>query len=261
MVNTYFKHLNKALQDSTNATVVTDIQSDLMVSAKLLNNNIDSIASLFNEGSLSNELDVNSLLKYYLLNQILKNEPKLQKKIKEDKFKKTANPNIMKEIKTNKFYRIKEGNYELDENIESINEDGSYYVIKKLPSSLYKVKNYFSVDDKMLGFQLMLPDNTVVKNRWQIVEIMNLRKEVVNRYKYAGFSGNSSDLVATILNKVYPPTETGLYMDKHYNLYKWNNATSTFVISTNLSKQSPFLVDYIFENTGIVVRKEYKGLT
>lgn len=259
MVNTYFKHLNVALNDSSKSEFIKNIQRDLTNSARILNENAEELTAVFSQNELNKSLDINSLLKYYLLNQILKTETVVKKAI-EEVYQKTANPNIFKKIDTNEYYWLKNGEYELDENLENVNEDGSYNKINKISTSSYKIRYSYSVDNKKLSFQLLNPNDVVVNNKWQIVELLDLRKELVNRYKYSGFSGNSYDIIASLLNKLNPPVESGLYMDKHYNLLKWNAATSKFLLVANSNATSPLLTDYSFENRGVVVKKEYTGI-
>lgn len=259
MVNTYYKHLNTALNDSGKNEFIKNIQRDLTDSAKLLNDSVDELITEFNCNKLNKNLDINSLLKYYLLNQILKNETE-NIKASEEIFQKTANSNIYKKINTNEYYWLKNGEYKLDEEIELVNEDGSYNKIKRFSTSSYKIRNYYSIDNKIVAFQLISPTDLIVNNKWQIIEILNLRKELVNRYKYSGFSGNSSDIVASLLNKLNPPVESGLYMDRHYNLLKWQPKDSKFLLVTNTNIVSPLLCDYSFETRGIVIKKEYTGI-
>ena len=126
---------------------------------------------------------------------------------------------------------------------------------------MYKLRKTYSVDDSLLAIQLIDPQGKVVRSKLQIVELLGMRKEYVQRFKYSGFSGNSSDIVASIKNAIFAPVESGYYMDSHFNLYKWNENMKCFQKSYVQENMSPLLTDYDFEQTRKVIRKEYTGIS
>ena len=85
-----------------------------------------------------------------------------------------------------------------------------------------------------------------------------MKKEYVYQHKYNGYCGESSDLVASLLNKLSAPVESGYYMDKTCQLYKWSELKKCFIRKAD-EFNSPLLTDYDFSKNNIVIRKEYSG--
>ena len=265
MVNAYHKILNGKTAQKFNVNVISDIQKSLTESAKFLNNNLQNLTQDVQLGHLNkDDIDINTLLKYYLLNQLINHNSgeKFSEKdlLDQNEFVDTANPMIKLDKATNKFYMNNGNDLQLAEEIQTVNDNGSYIITEQINHSTYVIKKLFDINNNLKSFQLIDSNNSAVKNKWEVVQILGMKKEFVQKYKYAGFSGNSNDIVASLLNRFAAPVETGCYMDKQCNLYKWHHSTSSFVIYRNLATRSPLLTDYEFEKNDIVIRKEYKGI-
>ncbi len=258
MANTYFKIINKNLKEKYTDSLIEGIQKDLVNQSKFLDNDIENLFSMTDRKSNAlNTLDINTLLKCYLLNQILKdkdnhsNEPQLVV---------TANPNIKKNPKNNKFYRIQNDEAVEANDIESVNPDGSYVVIEKRQTSCYKVKKVFDKDDNLKTIQLIDRNNNLESDSALVAEFFGLKKIFTYKYKYTGYSGISSDFVTALLNKFAAPLETRYYMDRYFNYYEWSKSDLAFVRNVKAEISSPLMVDYEFPPNGTVLRKEYTGI-
>lgn len=254
------KDLNNSISNQYRDDFIANIQKNLKDTTQELDDNIFDLINGINENNLdSKDINVNALLKYYVFNQLLENQ-KQKEEEKNKKFIDTKNPTIKKNEEDNKYYKIFNNEYIHLGNIVEIFEDGSYTKIEKIPHSLFKTKNLYATNHSIISVQLMNPKGVVVDNKWQAAEILGFRKEVAQRFKYSGFSGNSNDFVATVLNKITPPSETGYYMDKTCNFYKWCEIRHSFISQNQTLSHSPLLTDYSFEKSSIVIRKEYTGI-
>lgn len=260
MTNAYFKIVNNSIQKQFTDSIITEIQKELTAESENLNL-YDMIKEINRDSDSCKDFDINTLLKYYVLNQIIKENQQETKKQKGQKnlFKDTANPNIKINTHDNKYYKQEEDRFIKAEEITEINDDGSYILIESKKTSSYQVKKVYSIEDKILSIQLVGPDNEAEKNKWHAAEILGMKREFAQKFKYAGYSGNSSDVIATILNKFTSPTETGLFMDKYGNLFKWSELSKCFIRNLNAESKSPLLTDYEFVNS-IVIRKDYTGI-
>ena len=108
--------------------------------------------------------------------------------------------------------------------------------------------------------QLITSYGTAESNKHNAAEILNMRREFAKKHKYSGYSGNSSDLVASLLNKISAPVETGFYMDRACNFYKWSEYEKAFIRNLQYEQHSPLMRDYEFEENSIVIKKEYTGI-
>lgn len=247
---------NTGLQNQYKKDTITDIQRELTHEIKIYNPNIHDLLFEDIKKDMSKNFDINILLKYYFLNQILQKE---QKDDTKEIFIDTKNPNIKISKKDNSFYKLTENVFLKHENIESVNEDGTYIIVEQRNSYSYKIKKLCDINDTILQIWITGPDGRIEKNRWHVAEILGMKKEFAHKFKYTGYSGNSSDLIASVLNKLSSPIETGLYMDKKYNLYKWSDLNNCFIRNIKAESQSPLLSDYEFINN-IVIKKEYTGV-
>lgn len=259
-MNTYFKMLNSGLQNQYKNDIICDVQNELKQGIRTCKLNLHDF--LHEDKSKVNyeKYDINVLLKYYLINQLIKNNTTNDKnEDKKDVFKDTKNPNIKINEKDNSFYKLSENVFVKNENIESVNQDGTYILVEQRNTSSYEIKTLCDINDRVLQIWLIGPDGQINKNKWHVAEILGMKKEYTHKFKYAGYSGNSSDLIASLLNKLTSPIETGFYMDKKYNLYKWSDLNHSFIRNINIESQSPLLSDYEFVNN-IVIKKEYIGI-
>ena len=83
----------------------------------------------------SNDIDLNTLLKYYLLNQIMENDE--NKQINKNKYIDTPNPDIKTDA-SGSYYRYDDELLVLDETIVRVDKDGSY--VTKETSKDYQFK-------------------------------------------------------------------------------------------------------------------------
>lgn len=261
MSNTYFKVLNNNTKAQFIDKIISDVQNDLRFSSQDIKSNIlDAVLETKRSVSTKEDLDINNLLKYYVLNQIMKdNNTESQKEKFEKSLEQTANPNIKFNVSDKKYYRLKGNEYMLAEEIITVDTDGSYTTIEKRRSSSFNIRKTYSNTDKVLSIQLLDSFNNIIDDKWQVAEILEMKKEFAKKHKYAGYSGNSSDFIAGFLNKISQPIETGCYMDKQCNLYKWSVLKKCFIRSNQIEHKSALLIDYEFTNN-IVIRKEYTGV-
>ena len=261
MANVYFKIMNKSLANEYSNKIINALQDELAASANIIHENLyDELHSASKRTPLirNNTLDINNILKYYIINQVL-NESKNKKNIN-NRYVATPNKNYVKDPFKNEYYRITENGIKPAENIKEIRKDGSYVIIEKVSNSCFTTKKIYDNNDEVLSIQLLKRDGTVVNSKIQVVELMGMRKEYTYRYKYAGYSGNSNDILTAFMNRLCAPVETGYYMDKRYNLFSWDEHTKCFYRKMQDSELTPLLFDYEFENSQRVIRKEYTGI-
>ena len=259
MANVYFKVLNRNISRQYTENIISGLQKELSVSTKVLNQDLFDMSWGFL--SQQNGINVEGLLKYYLLNQIIKNSTseKLQLET-ETKYMRTANETYFIDITENKYYKKSGKNWIPAEDVVKVNKDGSYIVNEKKNNSTYIYRKTYNTNDALISLQIIAPDGNIVSNKYQVIELTGMRKEYAQKYKYAGFSGNSNDIIAAVLNKFSSPVETGYYMDKHYNLFKWDERNKCFIRNLNDFNASPLLIDYDFSHNKQVIRKEYTGI-
>lgn len=255
MSNTYLKMMNKRIQNQYIDSIISDVQHNLKSETSF--DNLDLYDLLSNINKEKTDVDINKLLKYYVLNQLVKEENPPQKE--EISFVDTNNPKIKICTKDNTYYKLSNNKYDKAPEIETVNEDGSYITVEEIKLSLYKIKKEYDANCNVCSIQLIGPDGNIEKNKYHIAEILSMRKEVTQKHKYSGFSGNSFDIITAILNKLSTPIETGCYMDKNYNIYRWSEIKKAFVRNFKSEAKSPFLTEYEFANN-IVIRKDYTGI-
>lgn len=258
MANVYHKILNSNIGSKYAERIINGIQSDLTASTCEIKSDLFDITQDIRTKRTT--LDVDSLLKYYVINQMLKEKEDTEPKKVEKKYLQTANKNIKKDLDENKYYREQNGEWILVENIYDVLANGNYVVKERKFNSGFTFKKLYNDNDELINVQILDCEGNTVSRKHEAIELMDMKQEYVKKYKYAGYSGNSNDIVAALLNKFTTPVETGYYMDKQYNLYKWNDADKSFYMQTNVMSKSPLLTDYDFENSRKVIRKEYTGV-
>ena len=258
MSNVYYKVLNKNISSNYTEKIIAGLQRELSDSTKSLNEDLFDVTRSIS--TRRTNLDMDSLLKYYVINQLLKNIPEQaqDKHIIKTKYVKTANDKYRKDPTEDKYYRLSGEEWVPANDISEVNEDGSYVVSEKKNNS-YIYRKVYDVNDNLISVQVLYYDGKVVKSMSQVVELMNMKKEFAKKFKYSGYSGDSHDIIAAILNKFSSPKETGYYMDQHYYLYSWDARKKCFMRNFDDYNNSPLLRDYEFNNHS-VIRKEYTGV-
>lgn len=255
MANTYFKMLNNSVKNEFTNNIISEVQRDLQASSRILKNDIfESVKEISNSNNIK-DFDINNLLRYYVLNQILKDSK--QEIDTKPKYEDTANINIKKD-KENNYYRYINNEYVPAKNIQTVNEDGSYITIETRQNSSFKVKRFYNNNDQAINVQILGTNNSFV-GKLETVELLGLKKVYTQKFKYSGYSGESSDVIATVLNKICAPRDTDSYMDKSCNFYKWSETRKCFERNFMAESKSPLLTDYEFSNK-IVIQKEYTGI-
>ena len=254
MANSYFKMLNTKMKADYKNNFISDLQKDLRNS---LHKEEDDLFSMLNaRNNKSQGLDINLLLKYYMLNQIMGAS---QSKIDEVKYADTSNPEI-KCDKNGNYYRVVNGDLIYDRTIKNVKADGGYIIEEKKNEHSLKVLKSFDKNGNILSLQVFDNNDNVVKNKHYAAELIGLRREYKKKYKYSGYSGNSRDMVASLKNFLSTPIETGYFMDFHCKFYKWQQDSATFVRMQDRDNDSPLLVDIEFCDNGTVLRQEYIGI-
>lgn len=258
MANVYYKILGGNIRTDYTEHIITGIQRELYASAKIIDEDLFDVSRGLT--TKRSGLDVDSLLKYYVINQLLKTLPANEndKSDVKKQYVKTAHNKYYKNVKDDKYYEWSGERWVIAAGVSLVNNDGSY-VISEKQTSAYTYEKLYGNDDILISMRIINPEGKVVSNMAQVVELLNLRQEYVLRYKYSGYSGNSNDIVASILNKFSSPIETGFYMDKYYNLFKWNKKEKSF-IKVESHNQAPLLIDYDFGQSRKVIKKEYTGI-
>ena len=203
--------------------------------------------------------DVNELLKYYLLKQILERDAKQVLNV--NKYIKTFNPDIKKDLKGN-YYRVTDNDITEDNSILEVNEDGSYIVRELKDRDSYKVLKTYSDKHELTEIKITSSSGRIIKDQLLVAKVLKLHKEYQTKYRYSGVSGNSNDTLNKILNKFFKPQSTGYYMDVYCSAWKWDNITFSFkrVLSREYANKQPLSVDIKFLNDGTVLRQEYAGI-
>ena len=254
MSNSYYKALNHKLNAGYKDELMFGLQQDLK---KSVNADKDDLYSeIINLGTTkARDLDINLLLKYYMLNQIMAENSDKEKVY----FQSTKNPNI-KVDKQGKYHRVVNFDVKEEPGIQEVNEDGSYVVCEKRHTNALKILKTYNVNDQITSIQVVDSAGNVNSNKNIVAELIGLRREFKRRYKRSGYSGNSNDMFATLRNMFSSPIETGYFIDFHCLFYKWQSSTSSFVRIFSREADSPYLVDIEFRDNGTVIRQEYTGV-
>ena len=255
MANSYYKMLNTSINARYKDDLFSNLQQDLKSSIKT---DEDDLYSMINKIDSTNikELDINLLLKYYMLNQIM--EYKSPKRAVQDLLD-TENSSIKKD-KDGNYYSQNNCSYEKNENILEVHADGSYVVNDKRSNNLIKILKTYNKENQIVSIKVTDNLGNQYTNKNIVAEIIGLKKEYKKKYKYSGYSGNSKDVFTSIRNMFSSPVETGYYMDFHCCLYKWHTSSSNFVRVFSSEVSSPLLVDIEFRDNGTVIRQEYTGI-
>jgi len=260
MANVYFKVLNKNTSRKYTESIMESLQRDLVASAKTLTEDVFDITRPMSTKRVG--LDVDNLLKYYILNQMMKDLPKekLAKKA-EIRLVRTGNNNYRKDVTTNEYYKLSNENVWIPaKEISQVNEDGSYVIDEKRSNTAFLNRKTYDTFGELISIQVINRFGKVIFDKEQAVQMLGLRKEFVLKHKYSGFSGNSTDMVAAIMNQFSSPKQTGYYMDNYYNLYTWDERKKCFMKNKDNFNKSSLLIDYEFGQNGKVIRKEYTGV-
>lgn len=255
MTNCYYKMLSNKINAGCKDEFISGLQSELRQSITSENEDLYSMITNLSSANGS-KLDINLLLKYYMLNQIIEGNNNKDNKAS---YKDTKNPNI-KVDKNGTYYRITENDVIKEERIQTVYEDGSYVVNEKRHTDAFKILKTYNINDQILSIKVVDAMGKPNSNKIVAAELIGLRKEFKKKYKHSGYSGNSKDMVATLRNMFSTPIETGYYIDFHCAFYRWQYSISSFVRVFERESDSPLLVDMEFRDNGTVLRQEYTGI-
>ena len=258
MSNSYYKVLNSKITSNQESKFINDLHSELRNSIKKDDNDLYTMLADFGKGYKSKNLDINLLLKYYLLNQIIESTKETVYN-KDNGYIDTPNPNI-KTNKDGKFFKISDNSVKEDKSIISVDSNGSYTIEEKNCYKLINIIKVIDINDIVISIQVKDNRGNIIRNRELASELVGLRREYKKKYKYSGYSGNSRDMVTHVKNLLSMPIETGYFMDFHCSYYKWLPSTSAFVRMFDRDSESPLLVDIEFQDNGTVLRQEYTGI-
>lgn len=256
MANIYHKMLNNKLKTSYKEKFIAGLHQELKRSVRAESDDIFSMVNDLTDKNKSSKLDINLLLKYYMLNQIIGDA-------EEEKFEQTLidtkNPNIKKD-NNGKFYRVQDNTAIIDENIVAVKDDGSYIVQENQNVTSVRILKTYDIDNKSVSVEVIDNAGNKVVNKHLAAELIGLRREYRKKYKYSGYSGNSRDMITGIRNWLSTPVETGYYMDFRCAFYKWSSVSSSFVRALERDTDSPLLMDIEFRDNGTIIRQEYTGI-
>ena len=182
MANVYFKVLNRNIRNQYAENIISGLQKELSASAMILNEDLFDVSRTI--GTHRVGLNVDSLLKYYLINQILRNMPEENKEkniVRKLAF--TPNKKYKKDLTTNKYYELYGKEWVLAKDVVQVNQDGSYIINETKTNSTYVYKKVYSVNDALLSIQVIDPEGRIVNNMNQAIELIGLRKELANGNK------------------------------------------------------------------------------
>lgn len=256
MANSYHKLLNNQIKTSYKEKFIAGLHEELKRSVRAEGDDLFSMVNSLEQNNKPSKLDINLLLKYYMLNQIIDGS---KEEVSKQQYHDTKNPSIKKD-ENGKYYRVVDNSTVLDENIVSVNTDGSYIVQEKQNVNSIKIQRIYDIDNKALSVQVVDIAGNKIMNKNLAAELIGLKREYKKKYKYSGYSGNSSDMLAGIRNMLSTPVETGYYMDFHCVFYKWSSVNSCFVRAVERDSDSPLLVDIEFRDNGTIIRQEYTGI-
>lgn len=256
MANSYYKLLNNKIKTSYKEKFIAGLHEELKRSVRSEGDDLFSMVNAIKKNNKSSKLDINLLLKYYMLNQLMEdsNEDDIRQKYID-----TKNPNI-KIDENGKYYRVQNCSFISDESIVSVNADGSYIVQEKQSVSSITIQKTYDVNNKAVSVQVIDIAGNKIINKNLAAELIGLKREFKKKYKYSGYSGNSRDMIAGIRNMLSSPVETGYFMDFHCTFYKWSSVNSCFVRAVERDSDSPLLVDIEFRDNGTIIRQEYTGI-
>ena len=252
MANSYFKMLNNKVNAAYKEEFISGLHSDLKRSVKQEDDLYSMLANI--NSSDANGLDINLLLKYYMLNQLMNNNKSEQPNLSD-----TPNSQIKKDC-DGKYYRLKSDSYVKEDGIQRVNDDGSYIVADIRHNHSFKIIKTYNPDNQITSIKVIDASGSSITNKNIAAELIGLKKEYKKKYKYSGYSGNSKDMVATIRNMFSSPVVTGYYIDSRCLFYKWHSSTGSFVRMFSREAESPLLVDIEFRDNGTVLRQEYTGI-
>ena len=260
MTNTYFKVSKKNLgQESYFNYLEQELKKDFRESINSnLNEDLYSMVSGIQKNKIRPaNIDINTLLKYYIINKLMENsEPLIENK---SELINTANPNI-KVDKDGIFYRVQYNKRVAENNIINVHSDGSYDVQELRVYCSFKIVRTFNIDNQMIKISILNNCGTKITDKWQIAEILNLKQEFRTKYKYSGYSGNSKEIIGKVLNKFHKPLPTGYYMDSNCTIWKWNYQQSCYIRVFEREAELPLMSDIEFKSNGTVIRQEYTGI-
>jgi hypothetical protein len=103
-------------------------------------------------------------------------------------------------------------------------------------------------------------NNIAYKSKEFVAKKLSFKKEFVKKFKLHGYNGNGSGFFAEIGNMFIAPSPSGCFIDKNYNIFKWDSFNNAFtkVIRTGTQPGAPMVSDYEFKGD-TVVRTDYDG--
>ena len=184
----------------------------------------------------------------------------LIKQIKDLNLKPTANEKYFRSD-NGIYYTLVKNNYLAQDNIIDVREDGSYLIKEKIKNSEYYLHKLITKDNNEIELQVIHPQTGPVQSITKTIKLLEMRKEVVNKYKRIGYSGASFDYIANIVNFFQAPEASGYYMCKNCYFWKWSFKTSTFKrnFRIGLTQGAPELADYEYKDKNTIIRTDYTG--
>ena len=156
MSNSYYRMLNNKMAAKMAGDFISEIQKDLSSSVNMLNMDLYDFSKRLDS---TNSIDMDMLLKYYAINQLLKTatkeecEASPQKPDINENFTDTPNKRIKKSIKDDLYYVLSDdGTLSPDSEITRVFDDGTYEKTEKRKMSLYKQKNVIMKKEPLLKF-------------------------------------------------------------------------------------------------------------
>lgn len=277
MQENFKEKLNRKIANDYANNIISKLHDDLRIETNTLDSNLyDMIQSIETSGrndkrrkrEAAPESDLQLALRLFLHKFLEENKKDIEEtrrkhivnQIVELKLQKTSNDKYLQDDNGN-YYMLVNNNYLKQENILEIRDDGSYLTNEKIENSEYYLQKLLTKNDEELELRVFHPENGFLQSSTQIVKILGMKKEVVNKYKKNGYSGNSFDYIANLINFFNTPEASGYYMCKNCHFWKWSFKDSSFKrdFRNGLTKGSPELADYEYKDNNTVIRTDYSG--
>lgn len=277
MQENFKEKLNRKIANDYANNIISKLHDDLRIETNTLDSNLyDMIQSIETSGrndkrrkrEAAPESDLQLALRLFLHKFLEENKKDIEEtrrkhivnQIVELKLQKTSNDKYLQDDNGN-YYMLVNNNYLKQENILEIRDDGSYLTNEKIENSEYYLQKLLTKNDEELELRVFHPENGFLQSSTQIVKILGMKKEVVNKCKRTGYSGNSFDYIANLINFFNVPEASGYYMCKSCQFWKWSFKDSSFKrdFRNGLTKGSPELADYEYKDNNTVIRTDYSG--
>lgn len=278
MNDNFKENLNKRIMSDVVNSIVDNLHNDLSLKSQFDDSNIyDMIQSLNSDNKInrrkpnvikSDDADLKLALQLFLQKFLDENKKGLEdarnsyiaSQIEKLNLIQSANEEYWQDNNKN-YYKLINHEYVKQEQILEVRNDGSYVSSEKIKNTEYHLYKVTDKNNRELEFKVIHSQEGVVKNLNKIVKLLDMKKELVNRVKRIGYSGNSFDCFANLANAFITPHASGYYMCKKCHFWKWSFKDSAFIrdLREGIVVGSAELADYEYRDNRTIIRTDYSG--